>query len=134
MKNRRQFLKSSLALTAAATAVIPFSQARAVNIASGVVYTKDNPGRWSKKEASHAPVVKVTGDKIAIQTNHPMTDAHYIVRHTLVTESGTVIGEKTFSPKDKLALSEFKMPKGEKKLIATSFCNKHDLWITEISV
>jgi len=134
MNKRRQFLKSSLALTAAATAAIPFSQARAVNITNGVVYTKDNPGRWSKKVASHAPMVKVSGGKIAIQTNHPMTDAHYIVRHTLVTESGNVVGEKTFTPKDKLAVSEFKLPKGEKKLIATSFCNQHDLWITEISV
>ncbi len=134
MKNRRQFLKSSLALTAAATAVIPFAQARAVNVASGVVYSKDKPGKWSGKEGSHAPAVKIAGDKIAIQTNHGMTEAHYIVRHTLVTESGEVVGEKTFTPKDKLAVSEFKLPKGAKKLYATSFCNQHDLWITPISV
>lgn len=134
MTDRRQFLKSSLALSAAASAAIPFAQARAANMAPGVVYSKDNPGMWSKKAGSHAPVVKIEGDNVNIQTNHGMSEAHYIVRHTLVTESGEVVGEKTFSPKDKLAKSSFMLPKGVKKLYATSFCNKHDLWITPISV
>jgi len=136
MTDRRQFLKSSLALSAAAATTMPFAQAHAANtnMASGVVYSTDNPGKWSNKAGSHAPAVKIEGDHVNIQTNHGMTEAHYIVRHTLVTESGEVVGAKTFSPKDKLAVSSFKLPKGAKKLYATSFCNKHDLWITPISV
>ena len=134
MTDRRQFLKASLALSAAASATIPFAQARAANMTSGLLYSKDNPGKLSKKTGAHAPVVKIEGNNVNIQTNHGMTEAHYIVRHTLVTESGEVVGEKTFSPKDKLATSSFILPKGAKKLYATSFCNKHDLWITPISV
>ena len=60
-----------------------------------------------------------------------MTEKHFIVRHTLVTEEGKVLGAKTFSPNDEEARSSYKLApeyKG-KKLYATSFCNKHDMWV-----
>ncbi len=63
-----------------------------------------------------------------------MSEVHYIVRHTLVAENGDVLGEKTFYPTDEQAVSSFEIPDGYSKLYATSFCNKHDLWITEFSL
>ena len=77
----------------------------------------------------------IKGDKVIIITNHPMTKKHYIVRHTLVTEKGDIIGERTFYPEDKRAESQFRMPKGYKGILfATSFCNLHDFWITKFKV
>ena len=64
--------------------------------------------------------------------NHPMTEPHFIVRHTLVGDDGEVLGEKTFSPDNEKAVSEFKVPTGKKVRYATSFCNKHDFWVTEL--
>lgn len=139
MSNRRAFLKSSLAVAAgmAIGQVSPVS-ADSVSFPKGVVYTKQNPGKWSKKVAGHLPKVKVEGNKVTVTTTHGMTDEHYIVRHTLVSRNGDVLGEKTFSPSDAEAKSVFELPNVNSKyvwdtttLYATSFCNKHDLWVTE---
>jgi len=100
---------------------------------AGIIYTKDNQGKWKGKDGSHAPIVEIKDKKITITTDHGMSKKHYIVRHTLVTEAGDVIGAKTFSPDDE-AKSVFDLPEGESKLYATSFCNKHDLWLTEVTV
>lgn len=135
MNSRRFFLKTTL-LTGAATAFanIPIVQAASGNHPKGIIYTPQNPGKWEKKIGSHAPVVKIKDGKVTIITNHGMSDNHYIVRHTLVTQEGEIIGEKTFSPDDEEAVSHFDLPQKQTKLIATSFCNKHDLWITEFFV
>ena len=139
MSNRRAFLKSSLAVAAgmAVAQVSPVS-ADSVSFPKGVVYTKQNPGKWSKKIGGHLPNVKVEGNKVTITTTHGMTDEHYIVRHTIVSRNGDVLGEKTFSPSDAEAKSVFELPDVSSKyvwdtatLYATSFCNKHDLWVTE---
>ncbi|MGR3302471.1 MAG: desulfoferrodoxin family protein [Candidatus Scalindua sp.] len=139
MSNRRAFLKSSLAVAAgmAIGQVSPVS-ADSVSFPKGVVYTKQNPGKWSKKVGGHLPKVKVEGNKVTVTTTHGMTDEHYIVRHTLVSRNGDVLGEKTFSPSDAEAKSVFELPNVNSKyvwdtttLYATSFCNKHDLWVTE---
>ena len=101
----------------------------------GLIYTAENPGKWEKKAAGHEPKVKVEGKEVTIKTLHEMNEKHYIVRHTLVCEHGKVLGEHTFYPSDKKAASTFTLPeKHAKKLFATSFCNKHDLWVTEINV
>jgi len=64
-----------------------------------------------------------------------MSAIHYIVRHTLVTADGTVLGEHTFSGSDEKAVSTVTLPDGfSGKLIATSFCNLHDLWVSEMTV
>ena len=139
MSNRRAFLKSSLAVAAgmAIGQVSPVS-ADSVSFPKGVVYTKQNPGKWSKKVGGHLPKVNVEGNKVTVTTTHGMTDEHYIVRHTLVSRNGDVLGEKTFSPSDKEAKSVFELSGAQSKyawdtttLYATSFCNKHDLWVTE---
>ena len=135
MIERRDFLKGS-AVAVSALAVGLGSNALASESAafSGIVYTKDSPGKWSAKVGSHAPEVKVEGGKVMVKTNHPMSDAHYIVRHTLVLADGTVVGATTFTSKDKPE-SSYDLPAGYKgKIYTTSFCNMHDFWLTEAAV
>jgi superoxide reductase len=135
MSSRRNFLKISLATGVGfGFANMPNARAASGGYPNGIVYTSDNPGKWEKKIKGHAPIVEVKDGKVMITTDHIMTEKHYIVRHTLVTPEGDVMGENTFSPNDEDAVSHFDLPAGGKKLIATSFCNKHDLWITEFSV
>ena len=136
MTTRRQFLGGSF-LAASAMVLKTFTTASASSQSfSGIVYTNANSGKWSKKIGSHAPLISVTGSKVTITTAHPMSQEHYIVRHTLVLADGTVVGEKTFyPPQDTKAASTFELPVGYKeKFYATSFCNLHDLWMTESQV
>ncbi len=133
MNDRRDFLKKSIFLTAgmvvAKSATAFASQG---GFPSGVVYTKDSPGKWAKKVGSHAPEVKVEGKKVTLTTKHPMSERHYIVRHTLVSADGKVLGSKTFYPSDKEAVSTYELPSNHgSRFYATSFCNLHDFWVTE---
>ena len=135
MKNRRDFLKTSFAVSVSlAVANITPVFASTTTFPRGIIYTKDNPARWAKKVGSHSPVVTVEGRQVKIETKHPMSEKHYIVKHTIVSGSGEVLGEKTFYPTDEKALSVFKLKGKHSLLYATSFCNKHDLWVTEFSV
>jgi superoxide reductase len=139
MSNRRTFLKSSLAVAAGlAVGHVSTVSADSVSFPDGIVYTKNNPGKWSQKVNGHVPIVNVEGNKVTVTTTHVMTDEHYIVRHTIVSENGNVLGEKTFSPSDAEAKSVFELSDVRSEyvwdtttLYATSFCNKHDLWVTE---
>jgi superoxide reductase len=133
MTTRRDFVKGSL-LAASSMALGTFTTASAAPQSfTGIVYTKSNPGKWSEKAGSHAPMISVAGGKVTVTTAHPMSQAHYIVRHTLVLEDGSVAGAKTFNPlQDTKAVSTFELPAGYKaKFYATSFCNLHDFWMTE---
>ncbi|MDH3327788.1 MAG: desulfoferrodoxin family protein [Desulfobulbaceae bacterium] len=135
MIERRDFLKgSAIAVSALAVGVGTNAFASQSTSFAGIIYTKDNPGQWEAKVGSHAPEVKVEGAKVMIKTNHPVSDAHFIVRHTLVLEDGTVAGTTTFTPKD-TPESSYDLPAGYKgKIYATSFCNLHDFWLTEAAV
>ena len=136
MKTRRQFIKGSL-VAAGALALSGAKQASAAagGLPSGIVYTRDNPGRWAKKVGSHAPKVSVKGQTVTILTAHPMSERHYIVRHTLVSADGKILGEKTFYPTDKTARSTYQLPQNAgARFYATSFCNLHDFWMTEFTV
>lgn len=133
MNDRRDFLKK-LALMAAGMVVGASRKAFASSgmFLKGIIHTAESPGRWAGKAGSHAPKVKVDGLKVTITTEHPMSEKHYIVRHTLVTAEGKVIGEKTFYPSDKEAVSTYELePYHSPRMYATSFCNLHDLWVTE---
>lgn len=142
MKNRRQFLKTSLAVALGAGVASRLASAEETKAAAasaaaftGVIYTKENAGKWAKKVGSHLPIVTVEAGKVKIETDHGMSMKHFIVRHTLVAENGDVLGEKTFAPTDEEAISEFTLPEGAKgKFYATSFCNKHDFWLTPFEV
>jgi len=134
MTDRRDFLKT----TAVAASVLALGSTATALASSapyaGVVYTRDQPGQWAKKVGSHAPEVQVEGGKVSLVTRHGMSQDHYIVRQTLVLADGTVVGGKTFTPVDKPE-SSFELPAGYKgKVYATSFCNKHDFWLTEFTV
>lgn len=135
MSNRRDFLKVSLiaAATAGLAGSVP-AFAEAVKLPKGLIYTKDDPGMWAKKVKLHVPDVKVADGKVTIKTFHPMTAEHYIVRHTLVSEKGKVLGDKTFAPTDKVPQSQFEAPAEPGIYFATSFCNQHDFWVTEFKI
>ena len=135
MSSRRDFLKGSLALGVVVAAGRAGQAQAGYPFPTALVYTKDNLGRWAGKEGAHLPMVTVAGGKVTIQTPHPMTPPHFIVKHTLLTPEGKVIGEKTFTAADPKAESTYDLPAGFKgALWATSFCNLHDLWLTEFTV
>jgi len=132
--NRRNFIKSSVAVAATATVVGTGNVFASTSSTSGIVYSADDQGKWQGKNGSHAPQVHVNGSNVDVMTKHGMSAKHYIVRHTLVAADGKVLGSKTYAPTDKPATT-FTLPAGYKgKLTATSFCNLHDLWITETTV
>jgi superoxide reductase len=136
LMERREFLQTTFLAAGAAVLAGPTGLKAAGGVfPAGVIYTSDNPGKWAGKEGGHAPKVTVEGSKASIVTPHPMTEKHFIVRHTLVTTDGKVLGEKTFVPTDGKAASSFELPAGQSgKLYATSFCNLHDFWLTEFSI
>ena len=133
MTTRRTFLERSLLIASALACGTLRTASASAQPFSGILYTPDNPGKWSGKAGSHAPQISIDGRQVTITTPHPMSQDHYIVRHTLVLSDGTVAGAKTFFPgKDTKAASTFTLPADYKATwYATSFCNLHDLWITE---
>jgi len=137
INSRRTFLKTAMSatvVTAVAATTSSSVLASGHNSMAGIIYTKENPGKWAKKVGGHLPSIKVKGQEVTIETNHGMSSKHFIVRHTLVAENGEVLGDKTFTPDDE-ALSTYTLPTGYKgKLYATSFCNKHDMWLAETNV
>lgn len=136
MKGRRDFLKGSLVLAGAAAVAGGAARVQAAStFPVGLIYTKEAPWRWAGKEGAHAPKPTMEGRKIKVVTLHPMTEKHFIVKHTLVTLEGKVIGEKTFANTNPAAESSYDLPEGFRgTLRATSFCNLHDLWLTEFTV
>ena len=136
MSNRRDFLKLSVALggvsTLAACSNLKETQSASTStpvLPSGVIYSRSNPGKWAKKVGGHAPVVTVKGKIVTVKTNHGMSRKHYIVRHTIVSLNGKVLGTNTFSSEEDEPISTFTLPSGyeDEELYATSFCNKHDM-------
>ena len=100
----------------------------------GIIFTKENPGKWAGKVGGHAPIITVSGNTVTVKTDHGMSSKHYIVRHTIVTPAGEIIAAKTFSPNDLEAVSIFEIDIKNTMLYATSFCNKHDMWVETFNV
>ena len=135
MGRRRDFIKGSLILAGAIAAGRVTGAQAGTAFPPALVYTKEAPGRWAGKEDLHAPKVTVEGGKVTIVTPHPMTAQHFIVKHTLITPEGKLVGEKTFASTGAKAESAYDLPAGfTGTLWATSFCNLHDLWLTEVTV
>jgi superoxide reductase len=130
---RRVFLGGSFAAVSTIALKGAKTARASVQPFAGIIYTKENPGKWKEKVGSHAPQISVEGRQVTITTPHPMSQGHFIVRHTLILKDGSVAGEKTFFPvKDTKPVSTFELPEGYKSsFYATSFCNLHDLWVTE---
>jgi len=139
MENRRNFLKKSAIVASGMLVASPLVAAKVkmMNLESfpGIIYTENDPGMWKALESIHIPQITVKNNQVTIFTNHPMTEPHYIVRHTLVNEMGKVLGSKTFMPTDPKAISTHTIPSGFKgTLYATSFCNLHDFWLKEFTI
>jgi superoxide reductase len=117
----------------------PVGSARAAAEASSLpsanlVYSANNPGVHQAIQGTHLPKIEVQGSQVKVTTPHGSSEPHFIVRHTLLLADGTLVGAKAFTPKDK-PVSEYTLPPGYKgKVYATSFCNLHDLWLSEASV
>jgi len=135
MHNRRDFFKTTaIAASALAMSSVPRVFAASTIPYTNIIFTQNNPGRWAGKEGLHVPQVTVTGNTVSVVTKHPMSDEHFIVRHTLDLEDGTYVGSKTFTPADKPE-SIYELPADFKgKFYVTSFCNLHDFWCAEIKV
>jgi superoxide reductase len=133
MKNRRDFLKSTAAAGLLAATAIP-ALAKEGGVKNIFAYSAENPRRWDGKAGSHAPVVTVEDGKVSVETKHGMAPKHYIVKHAIVTPEGEVLGEQVFFPEDKKALSTYEIKGKYPKLYALSFCNLHDLWVSEFSI
>ena len=135
MKGRREFLKGTLIVAGATIVGRPVRVQAAGTFPVDLIYTKEAPGRWAGKEGAHAPQATVEGRNVTVVTPHPMTQKHFIVKHTLLTPDGKIIGEKAFENTDAAAKSSYELPEGFKgTLWATSFCNLHDLWLTEFTI
>ncbi len=110
------------------------------SMAGGVFYTKENPGRWSKKVAGHLPKIEIecSNGNVTIQvlTAHGMDGyQHYIVKHVLLDKNYNVLDEKMFDPmKDKVPMSTFELNDYKGTVYALSMCNKHDVWLNEAKV
>jgi superoxide reductase len=130
--NRRDFLFRGASTIALASLSLSAKASTSGTLPpKNLIFTNENAGIWAKKTNSHIPEILVKDGKVQVITNHGQSAKHYIVRHTLLLPDGTVIGSKTFTHDD-LPESEYDLPSGYKgEIFATSFCNKHDLWLAE---
>lgn len=135
---RRNFMQ--LALAGSAATLLAPATAQAAGMAGGVYYTREAPGRWSGKIATHLPLVEISRGKdgvvVNVATSHEMKGyEHYIVKHVLLDKDYQFIAEKMFDPaKDSAALSSFNLGGYKGTLHVLSMCNKHDLWLTSVEV
>ena len=128
---RRDFAKT--AILGAAAAALPMA-AHAAAPEENLVFSKDTPGHWAGKEATHTPLATVQGGMLTVRTPHPMSDDHFIVSHSVVLEGGKYLGRAVFTPKDQ-PVSTHMLPAGYKgKVTVTSTCNLHDFWVASITV
>ena len=132
--DRRDFTRTALLGGAIAAALPAASQAAGTDSETNVVFTADNPGHWAAAAAKHVPKTDVAAGMLTVTTPHPQSDAHYIVSHTVVLQDGTLLGRKTFTPKDQ-PVSSYALPAGYKGMVkVTSTCNLHDFWVSTITI
>jgi len=131
---RRRDIAKSFLLGATALAIPVAARAADGGGFQNVVFTKDNPGHWAGKEGAHVPVATVSGDTLTVTTPHPISDAHFIVSHTVILDGGKYLDRATFTSKDQ-PVSTHALPAGYKGgITVTSACNLHDLWAATITV
>jgi len=131
---RREFATSAIGGVVLAAAMPVTSWAADADPYKNVVFTEGDLGHWDKVAKLHIPETTVANGKLTIKTPHPMSEAHYIVSHTVVLGDGTFLSRKTFTYKDE-PVSEHSLPAGYSgKVTVTSTCNQHDWWAKSISV
>jgi len=140
---RRNFIKLTLAgmgATVAAPSLVLAEPPKQQPAAADIYYTKDAPGRWSGKVATHLPSIQVekTSGKVIIKvvTAHEMKGyEHYIVKHVLLDKDYKFLNEHLFDPtKDNEAISTYTLENYQGAIYALSMCNKHDLWLNSAEV
>ncbi|MDD5269151.1 MAG: desulfoferrodoxin family protein [Methylococcales bacterium] len=140
---RRDFIRLSLISAGAGMALPTIALAESdkkVKGASDIYYTKEDPGRWSGKVATHLPNIAIekAGGKVTVKvvTPHEMKAyEHYIVKHVLLDKNHKFLDEKLFDPaKDTAAISTFTLQDYSGPIYVLSMCNKHDLWLNESEV
>jgi superoxide reductase len=105
-----------------------------------IYYTKEAPGRWAAKAATHAPVIEVTkaegGATVKVTTPHEMKGyEHYIVKHVLLDKNYKFLDEHLFDPnKETTPVSTYTLKDYSGTVYALSTCNKHDLWLSSAEV
>ncbi len=148
MSERRNFLKLVAAGPAAALLLPVFAETGEGTMAAdlekaadvlgklpdNIIYSEAHQGVWKGKGGSHIPTVaaKKSGNKfsLTVETKHGMSESHYIVRHSVVTDCGKVVGAKTFHWKDEPTSEyEFELDGKCKQFFVMSYCNLHDLWV-----
>lgn len=131
---RRSFIQAAFASATGVALISSNAQAAETSSLENIVFSANDPGHWKGKEKSHVPTVEIKGDSLTVTTPHPMSDAHYIVSHSVVLPGGELLGRKTFTSKD-APISTYTLPAGFKgKLSVTSTCNQHDWWLLEHTV
>ncbi|WP_262964058.1 desulfoferrodoxin family protein [Methylobacter psychrophilus] len=140
---RRNFIRLSVAGIGAgiiAPTIALANTEKQVKGASDIYYTKEDPGRWSGKVATHLPSIDIesAGGKVTVKvvTPHEMKGyEHYIVKHVLLDSNHKFLDEHMFDPtKDIAAISTFTLQGYSGMLYVLSMCNKHDLWLNEAKV
>lgn len=139
---RRSFIR--IATVGAATGIIapelvlagPMGSKISNNMAGGVFYTKESPGRWASKAGSHSPIIEKTDGGVRVVTGHPMKpNDHWIIKHVLLDKDFKFIAENMFNPnKDKAAVSKFSLSGQTGVVYALSVCNIHDSWLTMLEI
>ncbi len=140
--HRRSFIR--IAVAGAATGIIApefvlagtMGSKISTNMAGGVFYTKESPGRWAKKAGSHSPILEKVEDGVRVVTGHPMKENdHWIIKHVLLDNDFKFITENMFNPsKDKAAISNFSLFGQKGVVYALSVCNIHDSWLTMLEI
>ena len=143
MMERRDFIRlgvASVGVSIVAPTMVLANSEKQVTGASDIYYTKEDPGRWSGKVATHLPNIEIekTGGKITVKvvTAHEMKGfEHYIVKHVLLDGKHKFLDEHRFDPaKDTAAMSTFTLQDYSGTLYVLSLCNRHDLWLNSAVV
>ena len=97
----------------------------------GTALTWEDPGEWVDKAPSHVPSVTIEAGKATISTEHVMSNAHYITHQYLRDQDGVLIGLVEHANDDEGATATSTLPSGTTQVTAYSYCNLHDLWISD---
>jgi superoxide reductase len=140
---RRDFIRLTV-VGAGASLIVPAvslaEETKPVSATQEIYYTKEAPGRWAAKVATHLPVIESTkaadGTTVKITTPHEMKGyEHYIVKHVLLDKNYKFIDEHLFDPaKEHEAVSTYTLKNYSGTIYALSTCNKHDLWLSSAEV
>ncbi len=141
--DRRDFIRLTAVSTVAGVVVPSVALAQessTANMAGGVFYTQEHPGRWKQKVGGHLPIIEVSELKdktsVKITTAHEMNAyEHYIIKHVLLDQNFNFIAEHLFNPtEDKMAVSSFDIGSYKGTLYVLSVCNKHDTWLNSTEI